>query len=141
LKFTANEHPDYNDLAKALAKIQETMARVNEAIGDAQRMTQLLDIEQKFGFTLVCLQLVFAAIDALIGCLFQQNLIDPARKFVKEGQLGKITSTTLVVRPMYFLFSDILVYGYEGALGGYKWKGQFDFLAVFGLWLNFSVVF
>lgn len=53
LKYTWKEHCDYDDIAKAVEKLQEVVSHVNEAIRDAQRMNQLLDIEQKFSFTLV----------------------------------------------------------------------------------------
>lgn len=90
LKYTATEHPDYADLTEALAKLQVVTTHVNETMRKTAGMNQLLAIENRFGMSL--------------------NLIQPDRRFIREGKLAKITSR-MVVRPTYFLFNDILVYG------------------------------
>lgn len=95
LKYTPEEHPDRSPLADALSKLQTVTNHVNEAMRNAARMEQLVSIENRFGMTL--------------------NLIQPDRRFIREGKLGKITSR-MVVRPTYFLFNDILVYVFSNSL-------------------------
>eukprot|EP01122_Echinamoeba_exundans_P007650 TRINITY_DN2399_c0_g1_i1.p1 TRINITY_DN2399_c0_g1~~TRINITY_DN2399_c0_g1_i1.p1 ORF type:complete len:704 (-),score=122.41 TRINITY_DN2399_c0_g1_i1:6-2117(-) len=102
LKYTPEEHPDRVSLTDALSKLQTVTSHVNEAMRNAARMEQLVAIENRFGMTL--------------------NLIQPDRRFIREGKLGKITSR-MVVRPTYFLFNDILVYGYDTISGGLVHKG------------------
>jgi hypothetical protein len=38
--------------------------------------------------------------------------VTPTRRFVKQGKLVKITSR-FVKEVLYFLFNDVLIYGYE----------------------------
>jgi hypothetical protein len=42
--------------------------------------------------------------------------MDPARKFVREGRLMKITSR-FVVETHFFLFNDMLIYAYKKNIG------------------------
>ena len=90
-KWTWADHPDKQNLEKAVEMWQEVANHVNDSMDEAARMNQLLSIERKFNNEL--------------------NLVVPHRKFIKQGPIHKITSR-IVVTPTYFLFNDILVYGY-----------------------------
>lgn len=90
-KWTWADHPDKQNLEKAVEMWQEVANHVNESMDEAARMNELLSIERKFNNEL--------------------NLVVPYRKFIKQGPIHKITSR-IVVTPTYFLFNDILVYGY-----------------------------
>jgi hypothetical protein len=93
-KWTWADHPDKQNLEQAVEKWQEVVTHVNDSMDEAARMTELLHIERKFNNTL--------------------NLVVPHRKFIKQGPIHKITSR-IVVSPTYFLFTDIMVYGYPSA--------------------------
>lgn len=90
-KWTWADHPDKQNLEKAVEMWQEVATHVNESMDEATRMNELLSIEHKFNNEL--------------------NLVVPHRKFIRQGPIHKITSR-IVVTPTYFLFNDILVYGY-----------------------------
>lgn len=90
-KWTWSDHPDKANLEKAVEKWQEVANHVNDSMDEAARMNELLQIEGKFKNTL--------------------NLVVPYRKFIKQGPIHKVTSR-IVVTPTYFLFNDIMVYGY-----------------------------
>jgi hypothetical protein len=50
--------------------------------------------------------------------------MDPARKFVREGRLMKVTSR-FVVETYYFLFNDMLIYAYKKNIGAnFTLKGK-----------------
>jgi hypothetical protein len=103
-KYTWDYHPDFQNLTLALQKFTEVANHVNEMMRQADRMNHLLRIEQGFGFTL--------------------NLIDPARKFIREGILTKITSR-FIVDTYFFLFNDVLIYAYGSHIRGmYTFKGK-----------------
>jgi hypothetical protein len=93
-RWTWADHPDKANLEKAVEKWQEVVTHVNDSMDEAARMNQLLHIERKFNNML--------------------NLVVPHRKFIKQGPIHKITSR-IVVTPTYFLFTDIMVYGYPNA--------------------------
>lgn len=95
-KWTWTDHPDKQNLEQAVSKWQEVANHVNNSMDEAARMNELLSIERKFNN--------------------QLNLVVPHRKFIKQGEIHKITSR-IVVTPTYFLFTDILVYGYPTADG------------------------
>jgi hypothetical protein len=84
-KRTDPEHPDYNDLRSAIELIQNVADHVNEGMKEAQRMAALLEIEQKFGYTLVrCLFLfLFGGFDT--NAHFDRVEIDEAYTQVGEG--------------------------------------------------------
>eukprot|EP00029_Vermamoeba_vermiformis_P006524 TRINITY_DN2581_c0_g1_i1.p1 TRINITY_DN2581_c0_g1~~TRINITY_DN2581_c0_g1_i1.p1 ORF type:complete len:524 (-),score=114.43 TRINITY_DN2581_c0_g1_i1:11-1582(-) len=104
LKYTWPTHPDYNNIKQALDQLQEVANHVNDSIKQATRMDQLLRIEQAFGW--------------------QLSLMDPARKFVREGRLMKVTSR-FVVETYYFLFNDMLIYAYKKNIGAnFTLKGK-----------------
>lgn len=93
-KWTWSDHPDKENLESAVSKWREVAAHVNDSMDEAARMNELLHIERKFGNSL--------------------NLVVPHRKFIKQGAIHKVTSR-LIVTPTYFLFTDILVYGYPSS--------------------------
>jgi hypothetical protein len=52
--------------------------------------------------------------------------MDPARKFVREGRLMKVTSR-FVVETYYFLFNDMLIYAYKKNIGAnFTLKGMLE---------------
>lgn len=100
LRFTWDEHPDKSNIEKSLEEWRSVAFHVNESMNAAQSLDTLLKIEQRIGNAV--------------------NLVDPARRFIKEGKINKITSR-VIVKPTYFLFNDILIYAYEG-----KYKGTIN---------------
>jgi hypothetical protein len=47
-----------------------------------------------------------------IPVYYALKIVTPTRRFVKQGKLVKITSR-FVKEVLYFLFNDVLIYGYE----------------------------
>mmetsp|Transcript_18373 Transcript_18373/g.28769 ORF Transcript_18373/g.28769 Transcript_18373/m.28769 type:complete len:328 (-) Transcript_18373:37-1020(-) len=105
LSHTPGRHVDYETTKAAIAKLEEVANHANQSIGDVQNTEMILKIQ-----------------DQLIG---MGNLLQPARKFVKEGELIKIMSTG--VKPTWFiLFNDIMIYGYRRIGGKIQYKGQIE---------------
>jgi len=105
-KWTWTDHPDKENLEEAVAKWRDVAAHVNDSMDQASRMNELLQIERKFNNSL--------------------NLVVPHRKFIKQGAIHKVTSR-LIVTPTYFLFTDILVYGYPSSdESQVKYKGTIE---------------
>jgi len=97
---TPQTHKDYIPLDKALEKFQHVTGHVNDSIRVAENTSKIISLQKQF-----------------IG----KNLVDPARRYVFEGKLTKITSR-FVKECWFFLFNDILVYAYE-AMSYYRHKG------------------
>eukprot|EP01102_Stenamoeba_stenopodia_P017783 TRINITY_DN6425_c0_g2_i1.p1 TRINITY_DN6425_c0_g2~~TRINITY_DN6425_c0_g2_i1.p1 ORF type:complete len:589 (-),score=137.95 TRINITY_DN6425_c0_g2_i1:35-1801(-) len=101
-KHTPEEHPDRNNLSKAAVIFQQVTDQVNMSIKIAENINKIVTIQ-----------------NSLLGKI---NLVDPARKFIKEGLLTKITSR-FIKECMFYLFNDILIYTYPMPMGYYQHKG------------------
>eukprot|EP00466_Bigelowiella_natans_P014816 jgi/Bigna1/126101/aug1.2_g809 len=92
LKNTAKSHPDYQDLLKALEKIEETAEYMNESIKKAENRAKIIEISD----------------------LFSQDpgFVSPSRSYEMDGILFK-RSRKEDIRYRFFLFNDILAYAKE----------------------------
>ncbi|CAG8483041.1 16848_t:CDS:2 [Dentiscutata heterogama] len=99
LKHTENTHPDYINLEQCVQQISLIAEEVNEKIRDAENQQKVLEIQNK--------------VERL-----PDNIIDPARRFIYQGDLYKVTQRSSPVRPYFiatedrrahFLFNDLLL--------------------------------
>eukprot|EP00211_Chloroparvula_japonica_P003826 CAMPEP_0119130410 /NCGR_PEP_ID=MMETSP1310-20130426/7761_1 /TAXON_ID=464262 /ORGANISM="Genus nov. species nov., Strain RCC2339" /LENGTH=794 /DNA_ID=CAMNT_0007120915 /DNA_START=57 /DNA_END=2441 /DNA_ORIENTATION=- len=111
LKATWANHPDVEDLRKALDSIREIAAHVDQRTEEAERMQKISDIEDT------------------IGGKFE-SLRDAKRRYVMEGELGVISSNKgKIVKNVryFFLFNDLLVsckYAASGSLRRGSLRGK-----------------
>lgn len=91
LKHTPDTHPDYKNLEKSFQVIDEVARYVNQNIKDQENMEKLLVIQ-----------------NSISG--LPETLLVPGRKLLKEGILMKVCRKSNKPR-IFFLFSDVLVYG------------------------------
>jgi hypothetical protein len=66
VKFTDEDHPDFKNLCQALFKIRDVASKINESKRLAENLNKILEIQSKMG---------------------QDNLVQPFRRFVMEGDL------------------------------------------------------
>jgi hypothetical protein len=89
-KNTDDSHPDKENVKTALSRLRLIATTVNESVSVLDRAHHLLELNS-----------------ALSDCPFE--LVVPARRFVKEGSVKKITSR-FVIEDWYVLLSDVLIY-------------------------------
>ncbi|KNC46662.1 uncharacterized protein AMSG_03099 [Thecamonas trahens ATCC 50062] len=99
IKYTPDDHPDATNLAEALTLISEIARTVNSSMAVADSMNRIVEIQQMLSK------------DCPI-------LVEPARRFVREGYLTKNRE-----KRMYFLFNDILVYAAKQNSSMFLFKG------------------
>lgn len=91
LKDTDPAHPDYGDIATAIEQIQTVVEIINKRIEESNKRSEVVKINSKFIWT-------------------DKNLLDPARKFIKEGYVHKISLEDLnISQRVLLLFSDVIV--------------------------------
>ncbi|KAF0442438.1 Dbl-likey domain-containing protein [Gigaspora margarita] len=99
LKHTENTHPDYINLKQCVQQISLIAEEVNEKIRDAENQQKVLEIQNK--------------VERL-----PDNIIDPARRFIYQGDLYKVTQRMSPMKPYFiatedrrahFLFNDLLL--------------------------------
>ncbi|CAG8526289.1 21197_t:CDS:2 [Dentiscutata erythropus] len=99
LKHTENTHPDYINLEQCVRQISLIADDVNEKIRDAENQQKVLEIQNK--------------VERL-----PNNILDPARRFIYQGDLYKVTQRSSPKRPYFiatedrrahFLFNDLLL--------------------------------
>ena len=86
LKHTLSDHPDYSDLTKAMAKINEVNTAINEKMKSFDQRQKVRDIDV--------------------------DLVSPDRWLVKRGKLTKICRKR-DIEYAFVLFSNLLIYGEE----------------------------
>ncbi|CAG8511806.1 9399_t:CDS:2 [Diversispora eburnea] len=99
LKHTNRSHPDYENLEKCVKQITIIADEVNEKIKDAENQNKVLEIQSK-----------------IEDC---PDIVDPARRYIYEGDLFKVKSVKSQTNPTYistsdvqthYLFNDVLIY-------------------------------
>ncbi|CAL1543406.1 unnamed protein product [Lymnaea stagnalis] len=100
LKNTPNQHHDYISLSEAAEKIAEIASHINEHIRQNENFMKMLAIQRSFDSS-------------------APKLLAPGRQFIKEGPLKKVSRKGgKSYERMFFLFSDILLYGKPKFLDG-----------------------
>ncbi|KAJ3260401.1 hypothetical protein HK103_000543 [Boothiomyces macroporosus] len=89
-KHTPEDHPDHENIKKAIESVSQVATFVNETIRNHEAMLQMVDIQK-----------------SLIG--FKDNLLIPGRRFIRRGRVQKISRRAVQPREL-ILFSDILIY-------------------------------
>ena len=101
LKHTPESHPDFKNLEKSFIVVDEVAKFVNQTIKDQEGMGKLLQIQKAFSG-------------------LQESLLVPGRKLLKEGVLMKVCRKDNKPR-VFFLFSDVLLYGAVLSATSYKY--------------------
>jgi len=104
IKNTSDTHPDFKGLSKALQKMHEAANYINERKREYDSITKILDIQSK-----------------LIGRF--ESLVDPTRRFLKEGELTAIVPKHQPKEKHFFLFNDIFLCCTE-AKGSFRVNGR-----------------
>ncbi|KAK6973131.1 rho guanine nucleotide exchange factor 39 [Biomphalaria glabrata] len=100
LSSTSDDHHDYKDLSDAANKIAEIAAHINECLRQNENFLKTLTIQKSFDSS-------------------APKLLMPGRFFIKEGPLKKVSRKGgKSYERMFFLFSDILLYGKPKFLDG-----------------------
>jgi len=86
-KYTVDEHPDYEDIRKAVDVMQDVVRGMNNIIKAAENTDKILKIQKSFGDSFV--------------------LLEPSRVFLREGAATLLSSKKKPVN--IFLFSDLLI--------------------------------
>eukprot|EP01117_Protostelium_nocturnum_P019345 TRINITY_DN836_c0_g3_i1.p1 TRINITY_DN836_c0_g3~~TRINITY_DN836_c0_g3_i1.p1 ORF type:complete len:1638 (-),score=764.62 TRINITY_DN836_c0_g3_i1:204-5117(-) len=112
-KNTTEDHPDHDDLAKALESIESVAIYVNEKKREAENMTTVMRIQS---------QVIFDS-----GTK-EEPLVQPHRRLVKKGKLVEKDEVSLRKRSrVCFLFNDIFLVTKPrlmSSFGGGKSKGK-----------------
>jgi len=94
IKNTADTHPDYKLLNKALGKIANTAKHINESMNRQKKALKLYEIQGLF-----------------IPNKSMPPIVAPNREFIKDGPLRKLNRHGEVDGLNFWLFTDVLVYG------------------------------
>jgi len=105
-KITPKEHPSFEKLESAHEKITEVVALINEKKKLEEDLQKVVDIQESIEG-----KMVLSLGEGLWMFTISQGLelIEPSRRFVREGQLLKRSKRRFQERH-YFLFSDLIVY-------------------------------
>jgi hypothetical protein len=98
LKYTETSHPDHEDLKMCLKCITEVAAHVNKGVTEKENRLKMWELQYTIGI---------------------DDLVQPHRSYVREGYLTKVCRRTNK-RWYFFLFTDILIYGYK--IGGSRFQ-------------------
>ena len=105
-KNTDPSHPDKANVQAALARLRVIATTVNESVAALDRQHHLVELKE-----------------TLFECPFE--VIAPFRKFVREGNLRKITSK-FVLEDWYILLNDVLIYCSRWSPQHLLYKGHID---------------
>lgn len=118
LKFTPEDHQDYEDAKAALEKVQSVVEEVNKKKRESENLQKILEIQGRIS-NLSVLQLIVACGEGnsklIMAWLYGlqelgQSLVKPGRQYFKEVRCNKISSQGKSQECHLFLFSDILLY-------------------------------
>ncbi|ESO08013.1 hypothetical protein HELRODRAFT_75529, partial [Helobdella robusta] len=99
LKSLNPASPDYENAKKALPVVTSASEHANESIRNYENQSKMLAIQNSLASNDI--------------------IIEPGRKFIKEGQLMKLSRKDMQPR-MFFLFNDILLYAIAHGYNSYK---------------------
>lgn len=108
LKATKPDHCDYTDLKSGIAQMQTLADNINSAIKQAEKLNQVLQIQEKLGM---------------------KDLVEPSRVFVRTGvlQLCHLDNSSMfkkdVANYWFYLFNDLLVWA-ERTGDSYRFRGR-----------------
>eukprot|EP00005_Dracoamoeba_jomungandri_P006538 CAMPEP_0174275202 /NCGR_PEP_ID=MMETSP0439-20130205/59698_1 /TAXON_ID=0 /ORGANISM="Stereomyxa ramosa, Strain Chinc5" /LENGTH=1210 /DNA_ID=CAMNT_0015367285 /DNA_START=30 /DNA_END=3662 /DNA_ORIENTATION=+ len=91
LRHTWKTHPDYENINEALKKTANTAAYLNEKQNEVANIQKMVEIQ------------------SLLYGKKIERLIDPHRRFIKEGGLDEINEKGKMKSRWFFLFTDIMV--------------------------------
>ncbi|KAL6071132.1 guanine nucleotide exchange factor 9 [Balamuthia mandrillaris] len=90
LKHTWKDHLDHSNLQEALESIKKTAHNINEKVRDAQSVQKVMAIQS--------------------GLINQGlSIIDPHRRFVREGSLKLVNEKGEMVEKWFILFNDMIL--------------------------------
>ncbi|XP_060588006.1 rho guanine nucleotide exchange factor 39-like [Ruditapes philippinarum] len=92
LENTNQEHHDYTMLKEAAKQVGEIARHINEHVRQNENFQKMLSIHNSFDNS-------------------APKILAPGRVFIKEGKLNKISRRGKSQERMFFLFSDMIIYG------------------------------
>eukprot|EP01083_Nonionella_stella_P115268 341565_1 len=95
VKFTPQNHPNLQLLKQALADIAKVNDSINDGIKDFESRIEVQNIENRLKI----------------------NLVTPARRYIKQGQLCKIEMKDDQMYYLFILFNDCLLYASQSMIG------------------------
>eukprot|EP01105_Mastigella_eilhardi_P024082 TRINITY_DN6209_c0_g2_i1.p1 TRINITY_DN6209_c0_g2~~TRINITY_DN6209_c0_g2_i1.p1 ORF type:complete len:490 (+),score=130.13 TRINITY_DN6209_c0_g2_i1:80-1549(+) len=107
LKHTDSQHADYEDLRKAVTLLDEIAAELNTYMQREEETSRVLTIQQSL-------------LGREVPVLFEAH-----RKFVKEGDVRKVTSR-FECNCHLFVFNDIIVYSHGRVGPYYRFNGTIE---------------
>eukprot|EP01156_Anaeramoeba_ignava_P002301 Anaeramoba_ignava/a218039_9.p1 GENE.a218039_9~~a218039_9.p1 ORF type:complete len:374 (-),score=141.00 a218039_9:73-1167(-) len=93
LKYTTQEHPDFNHLQKAIEKINEIASKIDFQVKSNENISTLTQIQETFDT------------NSMI------QIVKEGRIFLQSGVLGKLSSHGTLQKRQFYLFNDLLIYG------------------------------
>eukprot|EP00007_Cunea_sp_BSH-02190019_P006443 CAMPEP_0174238538 /NCGR_PEP_ID=MMETSP0417-20130205/11572_1 /TAXON_ID=242541 /ORGANISM="Mayorella sp, Strain BSH-02190019" /LENGTH=725 /DNA_ID=CAMNT_0015317381 /DNA_START=421 /DNA_END=2594 /DNA_ORIENTATION=- len=106
LKNTAEDHPDFDNLQKAMNKIQEVVDYVNERKRLSENLMKIYEVQR------------------LIDGNEVNDLVEPTRRLVREDVLTIKSKRGKASPKKIFLFNDMLLYVKDSGKGRYKFGGR-----------------
>ncbi len=101
LKMTPESHPERRPISQCLTALKAMTDYINERVRTAVDIKKLVELQ-----------------DSVTGV----DLFEPYRRFIKQGELVKVSSRA-TQRRVYLLFSDALLYFAPKNLSGMEWRG------------------
>lgn len=101
LKMTPEAHPERRSISQCLTALKAMTDYINERVRTSEDIKRLVELQE--GVTGV-------------------DLFEPYRRFIKQGELVKVSSRASQ-RRVYLLFSDALLYFAPKNLSGMEWRG------------------
>lgn len=93
LFYTPEHHPDYENTKLALEKVRNVVKFIDEKRKRAENIQAVLRVQ-----------------DSVVGkSIEMENLVQPSRRFIREGPLTAIRGTNEKTEGYYFLFNDLIV--------------------------------
>lgn len=92
LENTSQDHHDYAMLKEAAKQVGEIALHINEHVRQYENFQKMLAIYNSFDNT-------------------APKILVPGREFLREGKLHKVSRRGRYLERMFFLFSDMLMYG------------------------------
>mmetsp|Transcript_10198 Transcript_10198/g.25602 ORF Transcript_10198/g.25602 Transcript_10198/m.25602 type:complete len:678 (-) Transcript_10198:101-2134(-) len=107
IKFTSDSHSDYQDLIKAMKKVESVVEEINTKKGENENRLKMLDIKNNLDF----------------GTCTDVKILSPSRFLVAEFSFKKIQfKRKETFRGVMYVFNDIIILAKEGKFDGKRTK-------------------
>jgi hypothetical protein len=105
IKYTEKKTKEYGSLEKAKNKIEEIGVLINEKKRESEQLTRVIEIQKAIKQIPFVKIWFFFDFFFFFDFLFQKNLIDPSRKYLREGECIEEKNNLA-----FFLFNNLLLF-------------------------------